>query len=158
MLLINKIDKIPAFVESGIKLDPSESSWSKPAHFPCWRLSPTEQNGEVPRWAGLLTGPQGCSDMRSVPTAGKAGLKPSLRTKQQSSWHLYLPAEQTGGMAAGRSVCLGCLQCSHLRSTLCCCRTVYSPFRKHFRSVRNSRFSPSKTGSAARSPWDWEVK
>lgn len=146
-----------------------ESNWTlRRAAGPSQLIFPAGGwKGEAPRWAGFLAGPQGCSETRGFPPTaqtlqGKLSrntLQPvRLRTKQQSLWHLYLPPEQTRGIASGRLVCLGCLQCSNLRSTLCCCRTVYSPFRKHFRSVRNSHFSPSKTGSTALSPWDWEVK
>lgn len=105
--------KTPSFGELGIKPDPSESSWSKAAHFPCWRLSPrAERRGS--RWAGLVPGPPGCSETRDryhlhTHTPGKAEPKHPLRTKQQSSWHLYLPPEHTRGTAAALDAYSACI-------------------------------------------------
>lgn len=108
-----------------------------------------------------------CSQMRGpVPITQARSGKPSrnnlqqltLGTRKQSFWRLYLPPEQTWCMAFGNSFRLLCLQFSNLQHTLRCYGTFYSTFRKGFRSVSNLHFNPSKTGSTARSPWDWEVK
>lgn len=161
MLLLNKMDTTPAFRESGIKLDPSESSWSKAAHFPCWRLERRgSQVGWAPRRATRLLRDDRSRTNRTD-TAGKAELKHSPVGNVENKTAELLASiftSRTDSRHGIWQVGLLWMPTLNLRSTWCCYRTVYSSFRKHFRSARNSHFSPSKTGSTARSPWDWEAK
>lgn len=161
MLLIKKMNTTPVFGEPGIKLVPSESSWSKPAHFLCWRLERSgSQVGWAPRRATRLLRDErsrtNCTD-----TPGKAELQHSPADNVENKTAELLASVFTSRTDSRHGIWqagLPWMPTVNLRSTLCCYRTVYSLFRKHFRSVRNSHFSPSKTGSTALSPWDWEAK
>lgn len=139
------MDTTPVFGESGIKLGPREQLVQTSS------LSLLEAAKErFP--GGLLRGERGLTST----APGKAEtLQP--RTNQQSFWQLYLPPDSRHGICqAGLPRMPTVLESA---KHLCVVTAQFTPPSENIsESIRNSRFSPSKTGSTARSPWDWEVK